>query len=119
MSALLQTVSGRVVRAAIPAGMMIRFDPEAAAGLDAVLELRLARSDARYAVHVAGGRCTVARGSAPEAGASVTISAGDLVRLISGAIPWTDLLAHGRLELGGDPFLALRFPTLFGVGAQR
>jgi putative sterol carrier protein len=98
--------------------MARRFDAEAAGDLDAVFELRLSDSGQRYAVHVAGGRCAVERRPAPEAGAQVSISSGDLVRLVSGAIPWTALLAHGRLELGGDPFLALRFPKLFRIGSR-
>jgi ubiquinone biosynthesis protein UbiJ len=116
---LVHAVSQQVVAAAVPAGMLLRFDPEAARDLDTTLELRLAGSDARFAVRVAEGRCTVARRAAPEAAAHVTISAGDLVRLISGTVPWTALLARGRLELGGDPFLALRFPKLFRVGPGR
>jgi predicted lipid carrier protein YhbT len=99
--------------------MARRFDPGAAGDLRATFELVLARSDARYAVRVEGGRCQVTRGSAPEAGARVRISVGDLILLVSRRAEWTTLLAQGRLELGGDPFLALRFPQLFGVGPRR
>lgn len=99
------------------AGMRRRFDGRAAGDLDATFELVV--SARRYAVRVAGGRCQVKRGPAPDAGARVMISAGDLVRLISGAREWTALLAQGRLRLSGDPFLALRFPQLFGVGPRR
>ena len=98
-------------------GMRRRFDPEAAGDLKAVFELAV--SGARYAVEVDGRRCRVERRPAPEAGAQVNISAGDLVRLISGMVEWTRLLAEGRLRLEGDPFLALRFPQLFGVGPRR
>jgi ubiquinone biosynthesis protein UbiJ len=113
---LVHAVFRQVVAAAVPAGALLSFDPQAARDLDATLELRLAGSDARYAIRVADGRCRVARRAAPEAAAHVTVSAGDLVRLISRTVPWTTLLARGRLELGGDPFLALRFPQLFRVG---
>jgi hypothetical protein len=41
-----------------------------------------------------------------------------MIRLVSGAIGWPELLSSGRLELTGDPFLALRFPTLFRLPAQ-
>lgn len=98
-------------------GMRRRFDAEAAGSLDATFELVVSR--ARYAVRVSGGRCQVERRAAPEAGARVLISAGDLVRLLSGMVEWTRLLALGRLRLDGDPFLALRFPQLFGVGPRR
>lgn len=98
-------------------GIRRRFDAEAARDLEATFELVI--SDAHYAVQVSGGRCQVKRRPAPEATAGVRISGRDLVRLVSGVTPWTTLLAQGRLELTGDPFLALRFPQLFGVSARR
>ena len=112
-----QTVSSQVVLAAIPTGIAMRFDPDAAGDLDAVLELRIAGTGTSFALEIADGRCRVQRRSAPEATAGVTISAGDIVRLISGVVQWPVLLADKRLELSGDPFLALRFPTLFGLGS--
>jgi hypothetical protein len=33
--------------------------------------------------------------------------------MVAGAISFPELLASGRLELAGDPFVALRFPGLF------
>jgi ubiquinone biosynthesis protein UbiJ len=110
---VIRWVSTSVVLAAIPIGMRQRFDPSAADGLDAVLELQVAGTDSRYAVQIADGRCTVARRAAPEAGAHVTISAGDIARLVLGVMAWPELLASGRLGLTGDPFVALRFPRLF------
>ncbi len=41
-----------------------------------------------------------------------------MVRLVTGDAGWPELLAERRLELSGDPFLALRFPSLFGLPAQ-
>ncbi len=102
---------------AVQTGMRRRFDPIAAGDLDAIFELRLADVDARYAIQVSGGQCQVARGAAPEAGARLTIATGDLLRLVSGVAQWMELLAARRLELTGDPFLALRFPQLFGLRA--
>ena len=110
-------VAEAVVAAALPAAMVRRFDPGAARDLVATFELEL--SGTRYAVLVERERCRVERRAAPEAGARVRISAGDLVRLASGATEWTTLLGQRRLELGGDPFLALRFPKLFRLAAAR
>jgi alkyl sulfatase BDS1-like metallo-beta-lactamase superfamily hydrolase len=98
-------------------GMRRRFDREVAGDLKATFEFVV--SGTRYTVRVSDGRCQVKRRPAPEAGARVMISGGDLVRLVSGTTKWTVLLAQGRLELAGDPFLALRFPQLFGVGPRR
>lgn len=55
----------------------------------------------------------LSRGAPSNAGATVSAEARDLLRLVSGSAGWPELLAAGRLELAGDPFLALRFPGLF------
>ena len=44
--------------------------------------------------------------------------ADDLIRLVSGAVGFPQLLASGRLELAGNPFVALRFPGLFRLPAR-
>jgi SCP-2 sterol transfer family protein len=95
------------------------FDPEAAGDLDAVfaLEIRGRRPVVRT-LTVRDRRLTVTRGRAQNAGATVIIGAGDMVRLATGDTGWPGLLAEGRLELAGDPFLALRFPRLFGLPAS-
>lgn len=110
------TISRRAVLAAIPPGIAMRFVPEAAGALDCTFELRV--DECAFALRIRDRRCTVERRSAPDAGAHVTVSAGDVARLVTGTVQWPALLAAGRLELTGDPFLALRFPTLFGFAAR-
>jgi hypothetical protein len=115
-------VTHRAIVAAAQRAIPRRFDPEAAGDLDAVLELRVrdptGGDDHRFGLIVKGGTCTVRPGAAADAGAAVTVGADDMIRMASGAVEWPELLAQKRLELSGDPFLALRFPTLFGF-AQR
>jgi hypothetical protein len=112
-----QTVSRQVVLRALPIGIVRRFDPGAARDLEAEFELRVTGgAEQRFAVRIADRRCTVERRPAPGSGAQVTISAGDIARLVTGAVAWPQLLAGKRLTLSGDPFLALRFPMLFGFG---
>lgn len=122
MSAV-EDLSRRAILRAVPLGLERRFDAAAAGDLEAVLELRITDSErkrgARFAIIVAGGRCEVRRRPAPDAGAQVSIPALDAVRLLAGAEPWPALLADGRLTLSGEPFLALRFPTLFGFARSR
>ncbi|MGZ6663052.1 MAG: hypothetical protein ACXVHL_37705, partial [Solirubrobacteraceae bacterium] len=50
--------------------------------------------------------------------AVATIALADLVRLSLGLVGWPKLMSCGRLELSGDPFLALRFPLLFRLPAE-
>ena len=112
-------VPHKVILRALPRAIAARFDPVAAGDLEALFELRVrdprGSGPARYWLSVAGGRCEVRTGAmdASAAGASVTVGADDLIRLASGVAGWPALLSAGRLELAGDPFLALRFPMLF------
>lgn len=113
----------RAILRAVPLALQRRFDPVAAGPLDAVIELRMTdaggRRGARFAIVVVGGRCVVERRAAPEAGARVSIPAFDAVALLAGQAQWPALLAAGRLTMTGEPFLALRFPTLFGFARAR
>jgi hypothetical protein len=117
---LVHDASRAAVMGALPTGLARKFDPSAAGDLDATFELRVTGGDRerRFALHVADGGCTIERRPAPEARASVTISAGDIARLVTGTITWPALLAAHRLQLGGDPFVALRFPKLFTLPAE-
>ena len=94
---------------------MIWFDRQAAQDLTATfaLRVRVGRRTVSIGLHVDRGRVRVSRGAPQDPGATVTVQMRDLARLASGSVGWPQLLAAGRLELTGDPFLALRFPGLF------
>ena len=96
---------------------MIGFDRQAARELTATFAVRVRvarrRRPLAFGVRVEQGRMRVSWGAPVEPGASVTVEARDLMRLGFGTVGWPQLLADGRLELAGDPFLALRFPGLF------
>jgi SCP-2 sterol transfer family len=92
-------------------------------GLVAVLELAIVdprggREPARFAVIVADGTCSVAPGSAERPAARARVASDDLIRLAGGAAPWRELLLSGRFELSGDPFLTLRFASLFRLPVE-
>ncbi|HET8976968.1 MAG TPA: SCP2 sterol-binding domain-containing protein [Solirubrobacteraceae bacterium] len=95
----------------------LRFNPAAADGLEATLELALhdphGRPPTHYRLMISDGRCAVRPGRAADAGATASIGSDDLIRLASGAVGWPELFSSGRFELNGDPFLALRFAGLF------
>jgi SCP-2 sterol transfer family len=104
-----------VVVRLLPRAIRMRFDPAAAHDLDATLELAI-RHPARpasYELAISGASCSVRPGSPSRAGARATIGSDDLILLASGAVTWPELLSSGRFELTGDPFLALRFASLF------
>lgn len=99
----------------LPRAIARRFDAAAAQDLDATLELAI-RHDSRpasYALAITGAQCSVRPGPPDRANARATIGADDLIRLAGGAVTWPQLLSSGRFQLTGDPFLALRFASLF------
>jgi len=97
------------------------FDPEAAGDLDDHFELRIRNprgGDPDVAmVVVANRKCQVVLGPYRPARVVVTTGADDIVRMASGEIGWPQLVSAGRMVLWGDPYLALRFPLLFGLPA--
>jgi predicted lipid carrier protein YhbT len=100
----------------LPKVLVRRFVSEHAEGLDAVIELRVNESrggeEVRFTMRVKDNQLAVSRGAAPDARAWLSGGLNDFVLIASGAAPWTELLASGRLQLGGDPFTALRVPVL-------
>jgi SCP-2 sterol transfer family len=111
----------RLIAPIIAFFMRLRFDDTKAHGLDATFELRVRLLPHRVPVpltlRVRDGDCTIRPGAAAEARATATVVLSDMIRLTLGLIGWPELLSNGRLELAGDPFLALRFPALFGLPA--
>jgi len=100
----------------LPRILTRRFVAEHADGVNAVIELRVNESrggpEVRFRLQISDNELQVSRGTAPEARAWLSGGLNDFVLIASGAIPWTELLASGRLQLGGDPFTALRVPVL-------
>jgi hypothetical protein len=95
------------------------FHPEQADDLDASFELRIRNPHGgdpdACSVVVSRGRCRIVFGGNPRARVTVTAGADDLIRMASGDIGWPQLVSARRLVLWGDPYLALRFPLLFGM----
>jgi hypothetical protein len=108
-------VAHGLILAVLPRAIARRFDAAAADDLHATLELTI-RHDSRpasYALAITGARCSVRPGAPDRANARATIGADDLILLAGGAVTWPQLMSSGRFALTGDPFLALRFASLF------
>ena len=100
-----------------------RFDPERAAGVEAVVEWRIPdRPDGghdTWHVVLRDGRCEVAEG--PTEGPTVTyeINPVDFIRLITGNASGPKLFLFGRLKIRGNLVLAARMPAFFSIpGAE-
>lgn len=117
-----RSIPHRVIMRFIEPVIPRRFDPQAAGDLEAVFELRVrdprGREPTRFQLRIADRRCVVSAGPASDAAATATLGADDMIRMVSGAVGFPELLASGRLELAGNPFIALRFPGLFRLPAR-
>jgi hypothetical protein len=111
-----------VVVRSIPPAIKLRFDPSSATGLVATFELAIrdprGREPRRFALAIAERSCSVQTGAPDQPGARAVVGSDDLILLATGAASWPELLSSGRFELSGDPFLALRFASLFKLPVQ-
>ena len=97
-----------------------RFDRGQARDLEATLELRVRKprgGSTPLSLRIHEGELSVNPGPARDAGAAAELGADDMIRLAAGSVGWPELVSTGRMLLSGDPFLALRFPTLFRLPA--
>jgi hypothetical protein len=112
----------RLVVRALPAAIRRRFDGRSADGLEAVLELAVRDPGGhdleRLTLAIADTRCSVRPGAPERPGARATIASDDLILLATGGASWPELLSSGRFQLSGDPFLALRFASLFRLPVE-
>jgi hypothetical protein len=95
------------------------FIADRAGDLDSKMVLRIldprGGAPSESTVLISDRRCAVVPGADPSARVSITAGIDDLVRLVSGEVGWPQLVSARRMVLWGDPYLALRFPMLFGV----
>jgi hypothetical protein len=105
----------------IPRAIARRFEPPTDQ-LEATFELAIrdpqGRDPARFELAIAGAQCLVRIGAADRPGARAMVGSDDLILLATGAATWPELLSSGRFELTGDPFLALRFASLFRLPVE-
>ncbi len=87
------------------------FDPHAAAGLKASLELRF--SEDYFHAGIAGGRMELTRGSADQPDAILETDPDTLAALVYGGRKLAEALRSGDLRVEGDKSVVKRFLTLF------
>jgi putative sterol carrier protein len=97
------------------AGMSESFNPEKAAGQQAVVQYEISAPDGshEYAMRVADGRCEIDRGRAESPRVSLRIGLADCLRLISGAANGMQLFMTGKLKVSGDLFFAQTYQSWF------
>jgi putative sterol carrier protein len=97
------------------AGMSESFNPEKAAGQQAVVQYEISAPDGshEYAMRVADGRCEIDKGRAESPRVSLRIGLADFLRLITGAANGMQLFMTGKLKVSGDLFFAQTYQSWF------
>src|SRR5438445_2740704 len=82
--------SHKLILRALPLAIPRWFDGSSAGDLRATFELRVRDpgdgGPACFALQIAGGRCEVSQGPAHDPGATATLGADDMIRLVSGSV---------------------------------
>jgi putative sterol carrier protein len=96
-------------------GMSGSFNPDKAAGQQAVVQYEVTAPDGshEYAMRIADGRCEIERGQAESPRVSLRIGLADFLRLITGAANGMQLFMTGKLKVSGDLFFAQTYQSWF------
>ena len=90
------------------AGMAEHFLPDKAAGRSAVIQYDVNTEEGTqtWQVDVADGKCSTSQGASKEPSVTLTLSAPDFLRLVSGKLNGVQAFMSGKLKLKGDMMLA-------------
>ncbi len=91
-----------------------RFNPAAAAGVDAVFQYRINDSEYWY-VAVNDGRCSIAEGEHDEPTVTLAMDADTLQEVMCGETDGMQAFMSGRIRADGNIMEATRLATLFPV----
>ena len=95
-------------------GMIARFNPAKAKGINAVIQLNATGDDGgQYYITVADGIATLTPAVAQNATVTITVAAMDWVDIMSGKLDPTRAFMTGKLRIAGDLGLMMRFQTMF------
>jgi putative sterol carrier protein len=94
------------------------FKPEAAPGVNAVIQFLMTGDQAAdYYVTIAEGTCKVDEGKHESPAATLTMDGSDFVDLVGGKLNPQLAFMQGKLKISGDMGLLLRFQSFFDLPA--
>ena len=97
-------------------GMPATFKPEAAPGVNAVVQFSLTGDQgADYYVTIADGACKVDEGKHDAPTATLGMAALDYLDMIDGKLNPQTAFMQGKLKISGDMGLLLRFQSFFDM----
>lgn len=94
--------------------MQQRFNPEAAAGLDAVFQYDIDDAGS-WQARIADGTCSITPGTELNPTVTLSMSADTFADIMSGETDGMQAFMSGALKASGDIMLATRLPDLFPV----
>jgi putative sterol carrier protein len=90
------------------------FNPDAAKGMDAVIQFKLTGEDAgEYHAIIKDGKLEVKEGVHPSPKMTMTMAGKDYVDLSLGKLNGQMAFMQGKLKIAGDMGLAMKMQTLF------
>ena len=88
--------------------------PAKAAGLDAVIQLKLTGAQAAdWVATIKDARCTLSQGIAPAPKLTVSADSADFIKIFSGRMDGMQAFMQGKLKVTGDMGLAMKLVGLF------
>lgn len=96
--------------------MSSRFNPEAAAGMDAVFQFELSGDDGgNYWVKIADKQMEAGEGEHDSPSLTITAKAEDYLKLINGEIAPMTAFMQGKLRVKGNMGEAMKLQSIFGL----
>ncbi len=96
--------------------MVTRFNPEKAAGVNAVYQFNLTgEGGGQWYMTVSEGKCEVAEGTAGNPTCTITATAEDYLKIGNGELNATAAFMQGKLKIDGDMGAALKLQVIFGL----
>jgi putative sterol carrier protein len=95
-------------------GMVGSFNPEAARGVDAVIQLNASGAGGgNYMITIKDGEADMDPGQADNPTVTINVSATDWIAITKGELDPTRAYMTGKLRLSGDIGLMMKFQRMF------
>ena len=94
--------------------MGANLNPDAAKGMNSTIQFNLSGDDGgEWYVAIKDGKAEVAKGKAPAANMTLSMTAQDYVDMILGKLNGQMAFMSGKLKISGDMGLAMKMQSLF------
>ena len=92
--------------------MQQRFDPNAAAGMDAIFQYDI-RDNGSWQIEIKDDSCTISEGTQSDPNVTLAMDLDTLASVLSGETDGMQAFMSGSIEATGDVMLATRLADLF------